>query len=114
MSDDSEREREDYEGPLQRRLKLLKEQFEAGKVHIADGLNVVDSLRAVRYAPDGTVTGLWISRQLTGPSGPWRCAWSGLSQVLDLIGAPGEIRTPDLLVRSQALYPTELRAHRLK
>jgi hypothetical protein len=27
-------------------------------------------------------------------------------------GAPGEIRTPGLLVRSQALYPTELRAHR--
>src|SRR5580658_10329789 len=25
-------------------------------------------------------------------------------------GAPGEIRTPDLLVRSQTLYPTELRA----
>lgn len=23
-------------------------------------------------------------------------------------GAPGEIRTPDLLVRSQTLYPTEL------
>ena len=30
-------------------------------------------------------------------------------QVIDF-GAPGEIRTPDLLVRSQALYPTELRA----
>jgi len=29
-------------------------------------------------------------------------------------GAPGEIRTPDLLVRSQALYPTELRAHTCK
>jgi hypothetical protein len=28
------------------------------------------------------------------------------------IGAPGGIRTPDFLVRSQALYPTELRAHR--
>src|SRR5690554_2371972 len=28
----------------------------------------------------------------------------------DLIGAPGKIRTPDLLVRSQTLYPTELRA----
>ena len=28
-------------------------------------------------------------------------------------GAPGEIRTPDHLVRSQALYPTELRAHML-
>jgi hypothetical protein len=27
------------------------------------------------------------------------------------IGAPGEIRTPDPLVRSQMLYPTELRAH---
>ena len=28
-----------------------------------------------------------------------------------VFGAPGEIRTPDLLVRSQTLYPTELRAH---
>lgn len=27
-----------------------------------------------------------------------------------LYGAPGEIRTPDPLVRSQVLYPTELRA----
>ena len=27
------------------------------------------------------------------------------------IGAPGEIRTPDQLVRSQLLYPAELRAH---
>ena len=27
-----------------------------------------------------------------------------------IYGAPGEIRTPDLLVRSQALYPAELRA----
>ena len=26
-------------------------------------------------------------------------------------GAPGEIRTPDPLVRSQVLYPAELRAH---
>ena len=25
-------------------------------------------------------------------------------------GTPGEIRTPDLMVRSHALYPTELRA----
>jgi hypothetical protein len=29
-------------------------------------------------------------------------------------GAPGEIRTPDHLVRSQVLYPTELRAHNKK
>ena len=27
-------------------------------------------------------------------------------------GAPGGTRTPDLLVRSQTLYPAELRAHR--
>ena len=26
------------------------------------------------------------------------------------IGAPGEIRTPDLLIRSQMLYPAELLA----
>jgi hypothetical protein len=31
--------------------------------------------------------------------------------VLGLNGAPGEIRTPDLLIRSQSLYPAELRAH---
>ena len=28
-----------------------------------------------------------------------------------MLGAPGEIRTPDPLVRSQVLYPAELRAH---
>ena len=27
-------------------------------------------------------------------------------------GVPGGIRTPDLLVRSQSLYPAELQAHR--
>src|SRR5438045_7489060 len=32
------------------------------------------------------------------------------SKVLLESGAPGETRTPDLLVRSQPLYPTELRA----
>ncbi len=28
-----------------------------------------------------------------------------------MFGAPGAIRTPDRLVRSQVLYPAELRAH---
>ena len=28
-----------------------------------------------------------------------------------LFGAPEGTRTPDLLIRSQALYPAELRAH---
>jgi integrase len=32
------------------------------------------------------------------------------AQVIEISGAPGEIRTPDPLVRSQVLYPTELRA----
>jgi hypothetical protein len=31
----------------------------------------------------------------------------------DVSGAPGGTRTPGLLVRSQSLYPAELRAHRL-
>src|SRR4029079_5294295 len=31
-----------------------------------------------------------------------------------MFGAPGEIRTPDLMVRSHALYPTELRARTVK
>ena len=29
------------------------------------------------------------------------------------IGAPGEIRTPDQVVRSHLLYPAELRVHKL-
>jgi hypothetical protein len=32
-------------------------------------------------------------------------------QVVNRSGAPGRIRTSDPLVRSQMLYPTELRAH---
>ncbi len=35
--------------------------------------------------------------------------WVVVSLLKD--GAPGEIRTPDPLVRSQVLYPAELRAH---
>jgi hypothetical protein len=31
----------------------------------------------------------------------------------EISGAPGEIRTPDPLLRRQTLYPTELRAPRL-
>src|SRR6516165_7070263 len=40
----------------------------------------------------------------------WFC-YLDSSGDLALYGAPGEIRTPDHLVRSQVLYPTELRAH---
>ena len=37
---------------------------------------------------------------------------SNTSKIQWLFGAPGETRTPDHLVRSQVLYPTELRARR--
>ena len=39
----------------------------------------------------------------------WRLEFLGVGK--GFYGAPGAIRTPDLLVRSQLLYPTELRAH---
>src|ERR1700735_1153095 len=39
------------------------------------------------------------------------CRWMDLGGAAEMSGARGEIRTPDLLVRSQTLYPTELRAH---
>lgn len=55
MSDDPSTEKQEYEARLQRRLKILKQQFDAGKVRIAEGLQVVESLKRVRYAPDGSV-----------------------------------------------------------
>src|SRR5207248_45966 len=40
-----------------------------------------------------------------------RFYWANATIKCELkVGAPGETRTPDLLVRSQPLYPTELRA----
>ncbi|EKO3914680.1 hypothetical protein P0F25_003415, partial [Vibrio metschnikovii] len=45
----------EYEVRLRRRLKILKEQFEAGKVKFAEGLEVEKSLLAVRIGADGEV-----------------------------------------------------------
>lgn len=55
MSDEPTDEQKAYEARLQRRLQVLKKQFEAGKIRIAEGLQVVESLKRVRSAPDGTV-----------------------------------------------------------
>jgi len=55
MSDDTTTEKQQYEARLQRRLKILKQQFEAGKIRIAEGLQVVESLKRVRYAPNGSI-----------------------------------------------------------
>ena len=54
MSEKTKEEIE-YEERLRRRLKILQEQMKQGKVKIAEGLKVVDSLKAVRVGPDGEV-----------------------------------------------------------
>ncbi len=79
-------------------------------------LGLADARLAVRCAPATAIaaarrwrrTPLFVCREfeLTHPM-------SGVCKHFlgtEVTGAPGEIRTPDLLVRSQALYPTELRA----
>lgn len=43
-----------YESRLQRRLQILRDQIELGKVHVAEGLGVIESLRRVRFFEDGT------------------------------------------------------------
>lgn len=55
MSDDQTDEQQAYEARLQRRLQILKKKFDAGKVRIAEGLEVIDSLKRVRYTADGEV-----------------------------------------------------------
>ncbi len=54
MSNSDDRERKEYELRLQRRLQILKRELEAGRVSIAPGMRVIESLKAVRYAPDGS------------------------------------------------------------
>ncbi len=48
-------EEKDYDYRLQRRLKILKKKMEDGNVHIAEGLGVIESLKKVRYLPDGNI-----------------------------------------------------------
>jgi hypothetical protein len=55
MTDEALTEKKEYEARLQRRLKILKQQFDAGKVRIAKGLQVIESLKRVQYARDGSV-----------------------------------------------------------
>ncbi|MEO6119018.1 MAG: hypothetical protein ABIP37_08085, partial [Methylotenera sp.] len=55
MSEEKSQEQVEYEERLRRRLKILQEQLEAGKIKIAEGLDVGKSLMAIRYEPDGEV-----------------------------------------------------------
>jgi hypothetical protein len=53
--DKKSKEQTEYEDRLRYRLNILKEQLETGKVYIKEGLKVADSLKAVRYGPDGEI-----------------------------------------------------------
>ena len=44
-------EETEYEVELRRRLKILQEQFKAGKMRINEGLGVEKSLLAVKQGP---------------------------------------------------------------
>ncbi|PXF63615.1 hypothetical protein [Kangiella spongicola] len=48
-------EEREYEERLRRRLKILQEKMKEGKIHIAEGLGVAESLDKVRAGPDGEV-----------------------------------------------------------
>lgn len=54
-NENKSQEEVEYEIRLRRRLKILQEQFKAGKVKIMEGLDVVNSLEAVRLREDGEV-----------------------------------------------------------
>lgn len=55
MSKTNDQEKKEYEERLRRRLKILQQQLDAGKVKIAEGLQVIESLEAVRTGSDGEV-----------------------------------------------------------
>ncbi len=55
MIEDDKKEQEAYEKRLRRRLEILKQQMEAGKIKFAPGLGVKESLMAIKYGPDGEI-----------------------------------------------------------
>ena len=55
MSEKKSIEETKYEERLRRRLKILQDQFKAGKIRIAEGIDVEKSLLAVKQGPDGEV-----------------------------------------------------------
>jgi hypothetical protein len=55
MAEENTAEKAAYEARLRERLKILRDQLEHGKVKFAPGLQVVESLKAVRYGLDGEV-----------------------------------------------------------
>ena len=66
----------------------------------------------VKNRLENYLSSLGISTLSDSESGPGTKAPRKSLNYLMIYGAPGPIRTAGLLVRSQTLYPTELRAHR--
>ena len=77
------------------------------------GLRVLDSSQRLQTTSNGLS---FLKDDLkSSPIGAQRKMWRMVCSFRPCIyefcnGTPGEIRTPDLLVRSQVLYPAELRA----
>ena len=46
---------EQYKRVLERRLEILKEEMKVGRVYFAKGMQVVESLKRVRYGPGGRI-----------------------------------------------------------
>ena len=69
------------------------------------------SSRSARNRPSLQLVSLWKTHQFRRQSNPIEHTFpDSMPAKLLSCGAPGVTRTPDLLVRSQTLYPTELRA----
>jgi hypothetical protein len=69
------------------------------------------SLRLPDSAPERTRTSTGLRPLDPESSASTNSATGARTNHLNHRDAPGEIRTPDLLIRSQTLYPAELRAH---
>ncbi len=55
MDEKESKEKQEYEESLQRRLKILKQKMEEGKIRLPNDPHIKESLLAVRYGPDGKV-----------------------------------------------------------
>ena len=55
MTKSDVKEKMDYDKRLQKKLQILMKQFNEGKLKIASGLQVIESLKAVRFSPDGNI-----------------------------------------------------------
>ena len=89
------------------------------RIRIPEELIRRDWVRPQRQRPTMIVTSFRLTGSQDNPGPPPRCRDGRASSTRSIrvsgwassTGTPGRIRTPNLLVRSQALYPIELRAH---